>query len=179
MGVSHTPSAISPPRFKTVEPAAAGVKAGNRAVRHDIRDFSREFLPRIVHQCIPPRHSPFLFTQEVFRRSLRHDLNDPRAHAASTRAVAWCDPEFRWSCGQRRVLARAKPVLWGRGWRELTQKSPNCRDAQQGKSPLQYKVGNGIFGSACRQMLRLVPDRAMFPYPAEDLFWSLFRRVPA
>lgn len=41
------------------------------------------------------------------------------------------------------------------------------------KSLLRYRLGeNSAFGS----LLEIIPDRVNFPYPAEDLFWAIYRK---
>lgn len=47
------------------------------------------------------------------------------------------------------------------------------------KSLLGYKLGSGMAAAPLRATLRLLPDRIELPYPAEDLFWTLFRRRAA
>ena len=75
----------------------------------------------------------------------------------------------------RKSLAR---VFNSCGFQEIASGRPSkWISGAHAKSLLEYKTGSGLLGSACRRMLRLIPDRAMFPYPAEDLFWMLFRRT--
>jgi SAM-dependent methyltransferase len=44
------------------------------------------------------------------------------------------------------------------------------------KSLLGYKFETMPFGKVFKAMLRLLPDNLRIPYPAEDLFWTLFRK---
>ncbi len=45
------------------------------------------------------------------------------------------------------------------------------------KSLLGYKFDSMPGGRLLKALLRLIPDRLRIPYPAEDLFWTLFRKV--
>lgn len=39
------------------------------------------------------------------------------------------------------------------------------------KSLLEYRLGKGF-----SPLLKLIPDKVNFPYPAEDLFWTIYRK---
>lgn len=45
------------------------------------------------------------------------------------------------------------------------------------KSLLGYKFDSMLGGRWLKALLRVIPDRLRLPYPAEDLFWILFRKV--
>ncbi len=45
------------------------------------------------------------------------------------------------------------------------------------RSLLTYKLGNRGVGKAMSSFTRLIPSALPIPYPAEDLFWMLFRKV--
>ncbi len=45
------------------------------------------------------------------------------------------------------------------------------------KSLLSYQFDSMPGGRGLKALLRLIPDRLRLPYPAEDLFWMLFRKV--
>jgi len=47
------------------------------------------------------------------------------------------------------------------------------------KSLLAYKAGRGLAGQASAMLARLIPDGMKIPYPAEDLFWALYRKRAA
>lgn len=55
-----------------------------------------------------------------------------------------------------------KKVESGRPLKKITGK--------HAKSLLKYKLGDTI-------LLKLIPEKISFPYPSEDLFWVLFRKV--
>ncbi|NLD68823.1 MAG: methyltransferase domain-containing protein [Limnobacter sp.] len=70
-----------------------------------------------------------------------------------------------------RLLAEhgLEPVAFGRPAKRIS--------GAHVKSLLGHKLGHGPVAAPLRWMLRAVPDRAVLPYPSEDLFWALFRRV--
>jgi hypothetical protein len=45
------------------------------------------------------------------------------------------------------------------------------------KSLLNYKFDSMWGGRWLKALLQLIPDGLRLPYPAEDLFWMLFRKV--
>ena len=44
------------------------------------------------------------------------------------------------------------------------------------KSLLQHKLEQSRLGRLCRGGVKIIPDGLAIPYPAEDLFWALFRK---
>jgi hypothetical protein len=44
---------------------------------------------------------------------------------------------------------------------------------------LRHKLGTTGAGGAAMRLLNAIPDRLAIPYPAEDLFWMLFRKPPS
>ena len=58
-----------------------------------------------------------------------------------------------------REIARGRPAKWISG--------------EHAKSLLTYKLGSGL---ARGLAARVIPNRLSIPYPAEDLFWSLFQK---
>lgn len=46
---------------------------------------------------------------------------------------------------------------------------------EHAKSLLKYRLGEN---SKLNSLLKIIPDRVNFPYPAEDLFWALYRKTP-
>ncbi len=44
------------------------------------------------------------------------------------------------------------------------------------KSLMQHVLGDTVLSRTLRPIARLLPDDATLPYPAEDLFWALYRK---
>jgi SAM-dependent methyltransferase len=66
------------------------------------------------------------------------------------------------------------------GFREIARGRPSKKlSAAHAKSLLVYKLGQGTPGKWFASFAGLVPDRWSLPYPAEDLFWSVFRNESA
>lgn len=61
------------------------------------------------------------------------------------------------------------PVATGRPRKEL--------NGAHAKSLLRHKVQGTVVAPLCNRPLDLLPDKFPIPYPAFDLFWSLFRKV--
>jgi SAM-dependent methyltransferase len=58
------------------------------------------------------------------------------------------------------------------GFEEAARGRPSKKiSGAHAKSLLRYRLGDKI-----NPFLRLVPDKINFPYPAEDLFWALYRK---
>ncbi|HRO58630.1 MAG TPA: methyltransferase domain-containing protein, partial [Burkholderiaceae bacterium] len=70
-----------------------------------------------------------------------------------------------------RVLAEhgLEPVAFGRPAKRIS--------GAHVKSLLGHKLSRGPASAPLKLMLRALPDRAVLPYPSEDLFWALFRRT--
>lgn len=47
------------------------------------------------------------------------------------------------------------------------------------KSLIRHKLEGNLLRTTIAPLLGFIPDKAYFPYPAEDLFWILLRRLPA
>lgn len=62
-----------------------------------------------------------------------------------------------------------KPVARGRPSKWI--------DAAHAKSLLRHKAKGSAAYRLALNLARVIPDRAALPYPSEDLFWILFRRV--
>jgi SAM-dependent methyltransferase len=60
------------------------------------------------------------------------------------------------------VVASGRPAKW--------------INAAHAKSLLKFKLGEMPAGDLLAKGLALIPDKLNFPYPAEDLFWALFRK---
>lgn len=45
------------------------------------------------------------------------------------------------------------------------------------RSLLQYKLMRVPFFSLIKRLLHIIPDHILLSYPAEDLFWSLYKRI--
>ena len=146
-----------------------------------------------------PREQPYDVISMI--QVVAHFPDIQRALAAAARATAphgWWLIET-WDCGS--LTARA----FGGSWHEysppsvlhwFTRRSLQLLAAQHGfdqvatgrpkkflnaghaKSLLRHALG-GLGRSRLFDLTsRLLPDRVQLPYPAEDLFWSLFRRRP-
>lgn len=64
--------------------------------------------------------------------------------------------------------------LRGYGFEKTAQGRPRKKiSGAHAKSLLQYRLGEKPFFSA---LLKIIPDRMNFPYPAEDLFWAIYRK---
>ena len=61
-----------------------------------------------------------------------------------------------------REVARGRPAKWLNG--------------KHAKALLNYKLPGVGWGRVARAGLRMIPDRLSIPYPAEDLFWSLYQK---
>ena len=61
--------------------------------------------------------------------------------------------------------------------RIATGRPPKRIRAAHAKTLLNYKWQTRPFSGILHAMIRIVPDRLEIPYPAEDLFWALFRRL--
>jgi SAM-dependent methyltransferase len=55
-------------------------------------------------------------------------------------------------------------------------RAPKAVSAAHAKSVLRMKLGSGRLGRATLPFLALVPDRLRVPYPADDIFWALYRK---
>jgi SAM-dependent methyltransferase len=53
---------------------------------------------------------------------------------------------------------------------------PKRINGAHAKALLDYKLRGQPFGPMLEVALRVIPDRIEIPYPAEDLFWALFKR---
>jgi SAM-dependent methyltransferase len=60
-------------------------------------------------------------------------------------------------------VARGRPIKWLNG--------------AHARSLLQHKSDHSSLGRAAASLSRLIPARLPIPYPAEDLFWTLYRKV--
>lgn len=54
---------------------------------------------------------------------------------------------------------------------------PKRIQAAHAKALLEYKLRESALSGTVRAMLRVIPDSVSLPYPAEDLFWMLFRKA--
>jgi SAM-dependent methyltransferase len=62
------------------------------------------------------------------------------------------------------------------GYHEVKKGRPKKRlSGVHFKSLVSHKLGGSIPGRVVRRILAFVPNRLTLPYPAEDLFWALFR----
>lgn len=60
------------------------------------------------------------------------------------------------------------------GFEKTAQGRPSKKiSGEHAKSLLRYRLGEQ---SKLNFLLKVVPDRVNFPYPAEDLFWALYRK---
>jgi 2-polyprenyl-3-methyl-5-hydroxy-6-metoxy-1,4-benzoquinol methylase len=64
-----------------------------------------------------------------------------------------------------RQVARGRPAKW--------------IDGRHAKGLLRYKLGSSLLGRAAGVCFKMVPDALPIPYPAEDLFWAVFRKDSA
>jgi SAM-dependent methyltransferase len=55
-------------------------------------------------------------------------------------------------------------------------RAPKAVSAAHAKSVLRMKLGCGRFGRATLPLLAAIPDRLKVPYPADDIFWALYRK---
>lgn len=63
------------------------------------------------------------------------------------------------------------------GFQEVARGRPVKRiSGAHAKSLLGYKLQENWWGQLPAQLLQLVPDGLEIPYPAEDLFWALYRK---
>lgn len=81
--------------------------------------------------------------------------------------VQWFTPDSLCRLAQQHAL---REVARGKPKKLLT--------GQHAKSLLAYLLGNSFLGRLGSRAVNVVPDTWMLPYPAEDLFWSLFQRQP-
>lgn len=51
--------------------------------------------------------------------------------------------------------------------------------AGHAKSLLGHTLGGGVVGRAVRAAASVIPDRLALPYPADDLFWAVYRKPGA
>ena len=63
------------------------------------------------------------------------------------------------------------------GLTEISRGRPSKKiSAGHAKSLLKHKFGTSLTGRAASKLLDICPDRIIFPYPAEDLFWMILRK---
>lgn len=57
-----------------------------------------------------------------------------------------------------------------------TGRPPKRIQAAHAKALLDYKLRESAWRGVVGKMLRVIPDSVSLPYPAEDLFWMLFKK---
>ncbi len=63
------------------------------------------------------------------------------------------------------------------GFEEIARGRPKKRiSGAHARSLVRHKLEGRVIGAPLRWCAALIPDRLPIPYPAEDLFWTLFRR---
>jgi SAM-dependent methyltransferase len=63
------------------------------------------------------------------------------------------------------------------GFRQIARGRPSKRlNFGHARGLLTHKLNGSRLGGLAVKALGLIPDRVTIPYPAEDLFWSLFRK---
>lgn len=63
------------------------------------------------------------------------------------------------------------------GYRNVTQgRPPRWITGSHAKHILKFKLARLRFGSLVTKIIKMVPDRIALPYPAEDLFWCLYKK---
>lgn len=78
----------------------------------------------------------------------------------------WFSPKSLTQLGERngmKVIAQGRPKKFLNG--------------EHAKSLLQFRLKQTAVGRMISPMTKLVPNRLQIPYPAEDLFWMLFRKM--
>lgn len=99
-------------------------------------------------------------------RSLTAKLAGARWHEYSPPGVLhWFSPG---SLNRLMTRSNCEQVATGRPPKRITW--------QHARSLLQYKAGHNSLPARALDLLRIIPDGAVIPYPAEDLFWSVFRK---
>lgn len=100
------------------------------------------------------------------RDSLTARLSGQGWHEYSPPSVLhWFSPDGVERLGQRygfTKVAQGRPQKWIGG--------------AHGKSLIRYKVKGTALEGLFTLILKLIPDRLAFPYPAEDLFWILLKK---
>jgi len=125
--------------------------------------------PRVAFQRAAEltRGGGFCLIETWNRESLTARLLGRRWHEYTPPSVLhWYSPD-----SLRRFLTEF-------GFREVARGRPKKRlHAQHIKSLLNYKLRSSRWGKLICGPLAILPGKLPIPYPAEDLFWSLFRKT--